>query len=1112
MIFYPRLFENPNAVYIPKENRAKDWSDTYTIPFSYYGKKLYVGVDGQTHDEMIDLAPKNYEGDGRGKCSGRLFLKEKIITFWHFPENKEALKKLLSELQNNINNDSDRDERVDFENKQWRIEIPKEYNKLKNYPKGGLGNYPKWGSWYPKKEDQTFVKIEKYNKKYERSKEELEIRHLIPPGAGKKPVSFGFGSKSPNYLSKRKWQMATVGDESKKEQHYPRLFEHPDWINIPGDKEVSWDKDGTYAFGIFNNKLYISKERATHGSIEVTLNDRPYFPDRKDFKYAGRIWTKEKFISFWKYPRKSILFKIIRELEKDLNINIIDDIEWKIDVPTDKNDVYSKGKQIHLSKYIGKPREKHSAEDLARQHNVSPLLKPKRKVPFGFGSKNPKYLEHRQWQMAMATEESENYYPKLSEILNEMSISVIKPYISMKSTSLILLNEVDDDIIEAVDSVERDDYITKDIVDKAALPSFKNNLNNFLITKGISIDDLDNETITFGEFWDYQVELAKNKESDIAKKNARLKSENYYFTPESIETLNNFYAEHEKGEQFKQFVDNIPNGLIRQPLNELFTIMCKIVNEETTSLVDEIKGRKLNLNKQDQNQWKEDMIKYLYSFNEIDELNQNSFYQEQILKPETFINTLMYIDEKGVGRGELLLCYLYEGATAQGGGTSYDVVLLNGKKYEVKEYLNDKGGIRLGTEAKLTRFPFWRNIQKTVDIAGDIMTDYEQELKESISDYFFRMWKYVVNDKREGDSFNKTITAGVRAGELSTLNLNILKMWYYLAHELIVKSEYEKSIISDDVISQLTTLKYVNNPEQLDLDLENVSLKYFEDNEDLDAFIVFRPFKANIVEKGGFAFNTITQAAVKFLETDLSKKSVSAAKTAFLKWKQEMQKSIEEFDSKKDQKALKDILNKTYYRDFFKPEISIPFKEKHKTNVEKEYETKHKRWENRYKQMLKSIQKFKRKETQDDKKIKWLNRNPEPVLETYKNISEKFIQDSDPIADMGIGMKAQLKKWIETETNYIYNENDLLWICAEAGKTEFVKYLLDAGADVHAIDDYALRWASNNGHADVVKLLLDAGADVHADNDHALQLASYNGHTDVVNILKNHIAKEESII
>jgi len=133
------------------------------------------------------------------------------------------------------------------------------------------------------------------------------------------------------------------------------------------------------------------------------------------------------------------------------------------------------------------------------------------------------------------------------------------------------------------------------------------------------------------------------------------------------------------------------------------------------------------------------------------------------------------------------------------------------------------------------------------------------------------------------------------------------------------------------------------------------------------------------------------------------------------------------------------------------------------------------------------------------------------IVINYKTINEslneKFTEEGDPIKQMGIGMKHQIKKWIKTRYNYI--EEDLLWICARHGKTEFVKYLLDAGADVHADDDAALQWACYEGHTEIVKILLDAGADVHAENDFALQTASYNGHTEIVKILKDHIAKEK---
>jgi len=156
-----------------------------------------------------------------------------------------------------------------------------------------------------------------------------------------------------------------------------------------------------------------------------------------------------------------------------------------------------------------------------------------------------------------------------------------------------------------------------------------------------------------------------------------------------------------------------------------------------------------------------------------------------------------------------------------------------------------------------------------------------------------------------------------------------------------------------------------------------------------------------------------------------------------------------------------------------------------------------------------------------------------------KFINEKFTQDSDPIADMNIGMMHQIKLWMKSINEPFKDKDNALAYSAKDGKLDFVEYLLAAGANVHADNDYALywasykghtevvkvllaagadvhandddalRWASGNGHTEVVKVLLAAGADVHANNDHALQLASSNGHTEVVKVLKDHIAKEK---
>jgi hypothetical protein len=52
-----------------------------------------------------------------------------------------------------------------------------------------------------------------------------------------------------------------------------------------------------------------------------------------------------------------------------------------------------------------------------------------------------------------------------------------------------------------------------------------------------------------------------------------------------------------------------------------------------------------------------------------------------------------------------------------------------------------------------------------------------------------------------------------------------------------------------------------------------------------------------------------------------------------------------------------------------------------------------------------------------------------------------------------------------------------------------LKILLDDGADIHADDDYALRWGSYMGHFEVVKFLVENGANIHAENDDALRWA-----------------------
>ena len=95
------------------------------------------------------------------------------------------------------------------------------------------------------------------------------------------------------------------------------------------------------------------------------------------------------------------------------------------------------------------------------------------------------------------------------------------------------------------------------------------------------------------------------------------------------------------------------------------------------------------------------------------------------------------------------------------------------------------------------------------------------------------------------------------------------------------------------------------------------------------------------------------------------------------------------------------------------------------------------------------------------------------------------------------------------------NINEKLIKAVIADQIENVRELLDLGADIHSMNDFALSQAAFNGHTKIVELLLDHGADIHAEGeegpDTALQFAAMRGHTDTVRLLLDRGAEIHSV-
>jgi len=85
--------------------------------------------------------------------------------------------------------------------------------------------------------------------------------------------------------------------------------------------------------------------------------------------------------------------------------------------------------------------------------------------------------------------------------------------------------------------------------------------------------------------------------------------------------------------------------------------------------------------------------------------------------------------------------------------------------------------------------------------------------------------------------------------------------------------------------------------------------------------------------------------------------------------------------------------------------------------------------------------------------------------------------------------KVETWEWMIKQGINIHAWDDyaLRW-SASNGNINVVKFLVENGADIHAMDDETLRWSAENGHIDVVKFLVENGADIHVENDYPLKL------------------------
>jgi tRNA nucleotidyltransferase/poly(A) polymerase len=376
-----KLNESPDNINFNGENLLSTSKDARPFCFRKDKDSALVGVFGEFHYDMFErydiLETMNYE------YPGRIWLDRKVISFWVYPP-KNKIKHYITLLENRLlekiwDNGYVVEIRVDEEGEIYDKEMSDKYiatDKIKSL-------------------ETKIIQLEDYQGSEDQSLEEYEwhlMRSDDPRRKYRKKTDF-FGSKS----DKRplKWKQAILKSENKLMDFKTfKLNESPDDLS---DYSVRYDTEGAYPFLILKNgEFFIGEESTTHLDIlKEIFYESDYFDeyfyqyfgfergeepvdndDIEDFIIditsidGGRIFTKQKVISFWSYPdTKEELYEIVENIEGSLGIEIIDN-NYEIEVVDEKGfeDVipledYKKGKdniegwKYHLMS-INDPRRK----------------------------------------------------------------------------------------------------------------------------------------------------------------------------------------------------------------------------------------------------------------------------------------------------------------------------------------------------------------------------------------------------------------------------------------------------------------------------------------------------------------------------------------------------------------------------------------------------------------------------------------------------------------------------------------------------------------------------------------------------------------------------------
>lgn len=169
-----------------------NYKSSDAFAFGYFNNHMIVSPEGWSHPKMLEYIIGDYVSDGVEKYfkySGRLWLNNKVISFWNYPENKSKLFSILNDIEIKLKKQNNKKINI-INDKSWRIEVVK----IDDVIKTDLSY-----DWdFENKYNTELINIHDYKTSLDFSEKEKQMHLLNQKEKQKLKVPYGFGSKHPN--------------------------------------------------------------------------------------------------------------------------------------------------------------------------------------------------------------------------------------------------------------------------------------------------------------------------------------------------------------------------------------------------------------------------------------------------------------------------------------------------------------------------------------------------------------------------------------------------------------------------------------------------------------------------------------------------------------------------------------------------------------------------------------------------------------------------------------------------------------------------------------------------------------------------------------------------